>query len=554
MSTMPTWGIVATVREAPDVIEKFVAHHLIIGANEITLYFDDPNDPALSRVAHLDRVTAIACDTEHWSFQRPAAHQRRQKHNANEAYRSARTDWIIHIDADELISSKQPVGEILSRQKPEVRVVRLGPAEAFVNPKDAGLSIFRLPLPTNKRGARIGAEAYGIEYPLLRQGFLSHVAGKHFTRSAVDGLVLSIHGPKLNGLRANGDSQDDMLLLHLHGGNETDWLAKVHRRMETGVYRAATNDARRGARQLDGRGLNAHLQNIFDTDGTDGLRAFFRRVSVFDRAKRKLRRLDLLIKKRLWLEEKVATVFCEDARLTDLGIHPETGELEGNLDLNGVAMRVGLEQNYTEVTLALGRPDEAEEMARIRELVRGKPVDFYDVGANVGLYSLIVAQSAASESSIVAFEPNQQMADKLIRNRDLNSGFQIELHRCALGDRSGEVALSLPDNPGQATILPNTRDASSLTVPLRMLVDFVRPRQQRRLSLLKIDIEGAEPLCMVPFFKAADPDCWPDYILYEHAHTDIWSVPVERVFPFDVYEVCEVFRNNTLLSRKNRAN
>ncbi len=546
-----TWSIVATVCEDLKVIQTFVAHHLILGADAITLYFDDPNDPAFEQVAALGRVTAIKCDDAHWNGNRPAAHQARQKYNANHAYAAAKTDWIIHIDADELITSTVPVTKALAQHATETQTLRLIPAEALENRRDPDLGIFRMPLPANRRGNRIGHEAYGAEYPLLNQGLLSHVAGKFFVRTGIKEMSLSIHGPRLGDTRQDGTPQDDMVLLHLHGDNEDHWLSKVHTRMERGVYRAAFHDDRRRAAQLDGRGFNAHLQHIYDADGTDGLRAFFRRVSTFDRAKRKLRRPGLLIKQRLWRAEKIATVFGGPAQVQNLGVCPETGELEGDIMLGAVAMRIGLDNNYTEIRLGQGSPDEAAEMAAICEIVRDKAVDFYDIGANVGLYSLIVAHAALPESTITAFEPNPRMADKLIRNRDLNNGMKIDLIRAALGDKTGDIQLSAPANPGQATILQDAQNANSFTVAMRQLKDVVRPKN--RLSLFKIDIEGAEPLCLAPFFKDAAPDFWPDYILYEHAHTDVWPLPPEQVFPDGAYDVAHIFATNTLLKRKSRA-
>lgn len=548
-----TWSIVATVRETPEVIRQFVAHHLIYGADAITLYFDDPEDPAIGEVSKLDRVQAIPCDATHWNDARPSAHQARQKHNANLAYQNASTDWIIHIDADELLTATRAISTALTKTDPTTNVLRLTPAEAFANPRPSDTTTFRQPLFANRRGRRIGLEAYGEEYPLLNQGLLSHVAGKFFVRTKIDGMSLSIHGPWLNGARQVGVDSEDMLLLHLHGGDEDDWLSKVRRRMESGVYQSAFHDDRKRAETLNGRALNAHLQHLFDTEGNDGLRGFFRRVSTFDRAKRKLRRPGLLVKKRLWHAEKIATVFDQPCHVRNVATRSDTAELEGDIILGRLTMRIGLEHNYTEIRLGQGKPDEAAEMEAIRQILMGRTVDFYDIGANVGLYSLIAADAAHPDSTVNAFEPNPRMANKLTRNAALNPGLTITLHQCALGESDSDVQLSAPGNPGQATILPDAQGAGSFTVPLRQLKDFVTPSDPSRLRVFKIDIEGAEPLCLAPFFRDAVPDRWPNYILFEHAHTDVWPLPPDQTFPPDAYETEQVFATNTLLKRKSRA-
>ncbi len=546
-----TWSIVATVHENADVVRNFVAHHLILGADEIILYFDDPEDPVMEDVASLERVTTVSCDSFHWKNARPSTHQARQKHNSNHAYRVAKTDWITHIDADELITATGSIARILARSNPETHVLRLLPVEAFAHPRDSVTTVFRRALSNDRRGRRVGLEAYGEEYPLLNRGLLSHVAGKFFVRTNIEGMVLSIHAPWISGARAEGQFQEDMLLLHLHGNSEDEWLSKVHHRMKSGVYQAAFHDARKRAEKVDGRALNAHLQHLFDVGGEDGLRAFFRRVSTFNRSKRKLRRHGLLVKKRLWSAEKVAAVFGQTSHVSNLKPRDDTGELEGDIVLGNVAMRICLEENYSEIRLGQGAPDEEAEMATICDLVRDRSVDFYDIGANVGLYSLIVADAASPDSTIIAFEPNPRMADKFERNCALNPHLKVTLHRCALGEKEGEAQLSAPGNPGQATILPAAQGTGSFTVPLRPLKSFVTPAIKPRVSVFKVDIEGAEPLCLAPFFEEADRALWPDYILYEHAHTDVWPLPPEEVFPPEVYEIRQIFETNTLLQQKS---
>lgn len=113
-------AIVTTLRNAGPSLDSFVAYHLAIGFARLYLFFDDPNDPDLARVAGNNRVTVIRNDAklqEIWKTL-PAWNDQadfiktevmaRQVLNAAYAMKLARAaghNWLLHIDADELFYS-----------------------------------------------------------------------------------------------------------------------------------------------------------------------------------------------------------------------------------------------------------------------------------------------------------------------------------------------------------------------------------------------------------------------------------------------------------------
>jgi len=113
----PRPAIVATVRDAADVLDSFIRYHLAIGFAQIYLFFDDPADPAAAAMAGRTGVTAVRCDESlraRWrtlrSWPRFGDHadtevMARQIFNCELATRMAAADghdWILHIDSDEL--------------------------------------------------------------------------------------------------------------------------------------------------------------------------------------------------------------------------------------------------------------------------------------------------------------------------------------------------------------------------------------------------------------------------------------------------------------------
>jgi hypothetical protein len=110
-------AIVTTLRNAGAGLDSFVAYHLAVGFEHIYLFFDDPADPDLPRVAANPRVSAIPCDTalrRAWMSLPGYSDQAdfvdvevmaRQLLNVELAMTLARErglGWLLHIDADEL--------------------------------------------------------------------------------------------------------------------------------------------------------------------------------------------------------------------------------------------------------------------------------------------------------------------------------------------------------------------------------------------------------------------------------------------------------------------
>ena len=117
---------------------------------------------------------------------------------------------------------------------------------------------------------------------------------------------------------------------------------------------------------------------------------------------------------------------------------------------------------------------------------------FYDVGANIGFYSLLAARQRAQ---VFAFEPDVQNAESLERHVRLNSfGAKIEIIRVAVFSTSGFVTLEPADSTkghGNAHVGPNIENSHpTVKVPCTTLDDFTR--EHLVPDTIKIDVEGAE--------------------------------------------------------------
>lgn len=237
------WGIVATLSAPEDQVLAFVAHHLDLGAARIWLCFDDPDDPAADRVAQHPQVTALRCDSAHWTrlgITRPERHQNRQTANAQAVLRDCGLDWLAHIDVDEFLIADAPIATILSdipRHRPFVRAKAWEALHSPGLPDDIfTASVFRAPLNAESHAAHRAA-LFGPYAPLLPTGCMSHAVGKCFFRPDVPGLQAWLHGASKGGEKVPpGPPLPGVTLLHFHSQDPVTWKGRLPFRLDRGAY------------------------------------------------------------------------------------------------------------------------------------------------------------------------------------------------------------------------------------------------------------------------------------------------------------------------------
>jgi FkbM family methyltransferase len=116
-----------------------------------------------------------------------------------------------------------------------------------------------------------------------------------------------------------------------------------------------------------------------------------------------------------------------------------------------------------------------------------------DAGANIGYYTLILAQLVGSGGCVLAFEPAESRHRALLRNLKLNKIDNVRAYRVALADRLGRCSIVRPADANLGTFRIARRDEHGQeTVPLTTLDQVVSSQHLDRLDLIKVDIEGAE--------------------------------------------------------------
>lgn len=119
-----------------------------------------------------------------------------------------------------------------------------------------------------------------------------------------------------------------------------------------------------------------------------------------------------------------------------------------------------------------------------------------DIGANVGYYTMLMAELVGPRGRVHAFEPNPAISRLLRRSLDIN-GFLgwTELHETALGDTNGAtLAFVIPDNePKNGHLQPHTDPTTAGCTAVQTLRLDSKP-DWRQIQFAKIDVEGAEEM------------------------------------------------------------
>jgi FkbM family methyltransferase len=126
----------------------------------------------------------------------------------------------------------------------------------------------------------------------------------------------------------------------------------------------------------------------------------------------------------------------------------------------------------------------------------------FDVGANLGFYTLLLATQVGPTGHIHAFEPDP-LSFAILSRRAVGHP-NVEINPLAVGDYTGKATLfthraNRADNRVHNSLGNETAEA--IEVPLTTLDDYCAAHRIDRLDAVKMDIQGAEVAALTGFRK-----------------------------------------------------
>lgn len=177
----------------------------------------------------------------------------------------------------------------------------------------------------------------------------------------------------------------------------------------------------------------------------------------------------------------------------------------------------------------------------------------FDVGANFGYYSLLMSELCGYQGRTIAIEPNPSIV-KLLRLSEFLHGWHFEIVEAALSDKKGEAILTINDRElGGGTIKPNELipGRTQVRVPTVSVDELVSEKNINRVDVVKIDVEGVEPLVFAGMQKtiADNPDI---RIIMEYTPCLYADASDFTDYLFSTFRVHQVRDADTIIELRNR--
>ena len=180
------------------------------------------------------------------------------------------------------------------------------------------------------------------------------------------------------------------------------------------------------------------------------------------------------------------------------GFHSEVFRLlrpAGPVTVGPLTLHVDARDCVIAKKLTLYGSYEAFELELLPQLLRAGDT-FVDIGANIGLYALWASRFVGPTGQVIALEPDPDNYALLIRNVAINRAHNIEALNQAASNSSGPAVLyQSRDNRGMLSLRDVTHSRVSVPVMATTLDEYLAGRGER-IALIKLDIEGAEPLAL----------------------------------------------------------
>lgn len=153
-----------------------------------------------------------------------------------------------------------------------------------------------------------------------------------------------------------------------------------------------------------------------------------------------------------------------------------------------------------------------------------------DIGANIGLYTIIAASKVTPSGKVIAYEPEPHNFLLLKENIKINNFKNVTAIEEGISDTTTVQSFFLtPENKGTHSLIDNRETNDSITIKTTTLDESLKKQNISHVDLIKIDIEGIEIIALPQMKNAilANPNLILITEIYPQAIRRLGRQPIE---------------------------
>ena len=149
------------------------------------------------------------------------------------------------------------------------------------------------------------------------------------------------------------------------------------------------------------------------------------------------------------------------------------------------------------------------ELEYLYPLILRRGDQYLDIGANIGMTSLMASSLIGQEGKGFAFEPNPEAFERLSRHFELNHTLNLEPIPLALSNQEADVDLVLPPGNSGLGSLAIVHNGSGRSFKVRTTTghSYLERLDPNKPTVIKIDVEGHEVKALKGIEEVL---AWPD--------------------------------------------
>jgi len=150
----------------------------------------------------------------------------------------------------------------------------------------------------------------------------------------------------------------------------------------------------------------------------------------------------------------------------------------------------------------------------------------YDIGANTGVYSMLLAKAVGNHGKVIAFEPENKSFSNIAENITLNHLINVTVFQKALGLENKKEKLYINSVAGNFSLVQKSPSVDTQNIEIVHGDMFVKDSNLPIPKVIKIDVEGYELLVLKGLKKTiSDSRCT---LLCCEIHSDLLGPDSEK--------------------------